>query len=317
MFRKSKSPLSPLFQRAKHTIDYNKASLVLQARQSTTAINNKLLQPSVVSKKRSFRNSTFVLALSPYLTTIMSEDGEPNATVSRLLIDSEFYEDHVNDISSMSREEKDQLFYGIAAGYSSKFGELNEDLTKNIIRLIIDGESEIGLKIVYGLCCAAFHKEEKLVRIILEVLQVAGVDLHSLIEECRNSTHPSMPKAVNYLESILNLSKREKERNSCVLRKLKNGTEVEEAIILPIMQKLERFKNTNPMVFIIFVKKCQNPNYKLPRNIEGVIKRFGLMESGLIDDNVKNIVLSAVKGIDLDSMSVDDPVEKNTFTHKM
>lgn len=319
MFRKLTNPFSLL--KMKNNYHYINKSLINSVIPSTSIINDQLSITNVISKKRNLRSSVLLLAFSPYLNVIMNKDGEPSETVSKFLTYTEFYDDHAKDISLMDREEKDQLFYGIAAGYQSKFGKLDEELTKKIIRLIIDGDSDVSRKIVYGLCCAALNKEKKMVRIILEILQEVGVDIHRLVkEDIRESLHPGVKKSADYLESILNKQAstadvfNQKERES-VLIKLRNGTEVEEALIQPTMQKIERLKK-NPFVFDEFFRKCQNPNYPLSDNNIKFIERFGLMRNGVIDEATRNIALAAVENPDLGEIFLHSPIEESSFSYR-
>lgn len=81
------------------------------------------------------------------------------------------------------------------------------------------------------------------------------------------------------------------------------------------MMNLELLMNKNPIAFYELLQKCRNPKHAMFGNSVEIVEKLGLMNSGLVHGTVKNIVLSAVAGDDLE-MTINSPiVEKRNFTN--
>lgn len=82
---------------------------------------------------------------------------------------------------------------------------------------------------------------------------------------------------------------------------LANGTYVHKITVATIMDDLDTMLEKFPYAFDDLVDKCRSGSYKIPVPPYGdsveVLKRHSLLENdGTVSDDVKNVVLSAVKG---------------------
>jgi hypothetical protein len=107
----------------------------------------------------------------------------------------------------------------------------------------------------------------------------------------------------------------DKKQTNLNMVKLKNCSEVPESMVIVTMLSLETLISTNPIAFYELVQKCRNPKHKMFADTEEDIKGLGLMHSGSVHECIRNIVLSAVEGDDLD-MRLTSPFEQSSFTKR-
>lgn len=93
------------------------------------------------------------------------------------------------------------------------------------------------------------------------------------------------------------------------MRKLKNGSEILTPIVVTTMMSLELLMTRNPAAFYELVQKCRDNTHKMFGNTESVLEELALISrpTGSVHDFVRNIVLSAVVGDDLE-MQLGNPV---------
>lgn len=108
---------------------------------------------------------------------------------------------------------------------------------------------------------------------------------------------------------------REKQ-NPISMVKLKNGSEVPKPVLITTMMSLELLMNKNPIACYELVQKCKDSKHTMFGNTKKVVEDLALMNSGSIHDTVKDIVLSAVEGDEL-NMVLTSPIEKSSVTKKM
>ncbi len=89
---------------------------------------------------------------------------------------------------------------------------------------------------------------------------------------------------------------------------LKNGSEAQESLVKTIMISLESLLNSNMIAFYELVQKCRDENHKMFGNTMTTIEKFNLAARGLVHQTVKDVVLSAVKGKEL-QMFLGDPIK--------
>ncbi len=91
--------------------------------------------------------------------------------------------------------------------------------------------------------------------------------------------------------------------------KLKNGSVEPSAIVLPVTLALTALLDDNVIVFYELVMKARDPNHPFfSPGVEQDLKKTGLLqENGVLNDRIRNIVLSATEGDGLD-MHLIDPV---------
>ena len=91
--------------------------------------------------------------------------------------------------------------------------------------------------------------------------------------------------------------------------KLKNGAEEPEPLVVMTVYSLERLLDSKPIAFYELTQFCRNPNHTLWGSTKPLLETLGLVQDGQVHDSVRNVVLSAVVGDDLD-MSLESPVAK-------
>ena len=89
---------------------------------------------------------------------------------------------------------------------------------------------------------------------------------------------------------------------------LKNGSEVAEPVVITTMMSLEALMNSNPIAFYELVEKARDSRHQMFGNTRQVVEKTALMNGGSIHDTVKDVILSAVSGKDLE-MSLGSPVD--------
>lgn len=77
-------------------------------------------------------------------------------------------------------------------------------------------------------------------------------------------------------------------------KKLKNGSEVAETVIVTTMAKLENLADGHPLAVIDLLVACQTLKVEMPRISMQPLIDAGLLEPMGIDKSVRDIVLSAV-----------------------
>lgn len=86
--------------------------------------------------------------------------------------------------------------------------------------------------------------------------------------------------------------------------RLKNGTEEAKGLVATIVLALEKLMETDPLGFFELVKLCRDRDHKPFGNATDRLRDLGLWP---IHDSIRNVVLSAVTGDDLD-MALGSPV---------
>jgi len=86
-----------------------------------------------------------------------------------------------------------------------------------------------------------------------------------------------------------------------MMKKLKNGSKLDFALVTRIMERLMLLKKNYPIQFNELVKCCRGQRCQLLAGTTFAIKKMALVETGnVISDDVKNIVLSAVEGDEME-----------------
>lgn len=94
---------------------------------------------------------------------------------------------------------------------------------------------------------------------------------------------------------------------SCTIT-LKNGTQESSPIVATIMMLLESLCDSDPICFYELTMKCRDNNHQLFGNCASKLQGLSLLQSdGTVYHAVKNVVLSAVTGEDLD-MALGSPI---------
>jgi len=103
-------------------------------------------------------------------------------------------------------------------------------------------------------------------------------------------------------------AKEEKNKNSVPMVKLKNGSEVPKPVVVTTMMSLEALMEKNPIAFYELVEKARNPKHPMFGNTQDVVAKWALIDlSGVIHSAVRDVILSAVSGDELD-MRLGNPV---------
>lgn len=91
---------------------------------------------------------------------------------------------------------------------------------------------------------------------------------------------------------------------------LKNGTKESKALVIGVMVSLRALTGQQTIQsaigFYELVMACRDSDHKIQGNDGEILEKMGLMKDGVIHDSVRNIVLSAVVGEDL-NMTIVDP----------
>lgn len=92
---------------------------------------------------------------------------------------------------------------------------------------------------------------------------------------------------------------------------LKNGTEEVKSIVTATMMTLENLVEIHPIAAYELNEICKNPGHKLFGNAEDILNKFGLMDSnGKIHSSIKNVVLSAFEGKELE-IHLTNPIKQD------
>ena len=85
------------------------------------------------------------------------------------------------------------------------------------------------------------------------------------------------------------------------LIKLKNGSEEEKALVVVVMVSLQGLLDKNPILFYELVMKCRDSKHELFGDSGKDLQDLALLQQdGNVHSSVRNIVLSAAQGEDLD-----------------
>lgn len=88
---------------------------------------------------------------------------------------------------------------------------------------------------------------------------------------------------------------------------LKNGSQEPKPLVIVTMMSLERLFNNNPIVFYELVMKARDHQHEFFGDAESALQDLSLLDAtGAVHDSVRNIVLSAVTGEDLE-MTLGSP----------
>lgn len=94
-----------------------------------------------------------------------------------------------------------------------------------------------------------------------------------------------------------------RKKDSIETVQLANGKVEAKPLVLVTMLSLESLLESNPIAFHELTMKCRDDEHTFFGNTEEVLKQSALVqEDGKIHQSIKNIVVSAVKGEDLDMM---------------
>jgi hypothetical protein len=92
--------------------------------------------------------------------------------------------------------------------------------------------------------------------------------------------------------------------------KLKNGSEEVEALVKVTMISLGGLFEEKPLVFYDLVMYCRDNSYEWFGHNQSICKELSLLlPDGSVHDSIKNIVLSAAVGSDLDMRLVSPVAE--------
>ena len=90
---------------------------------------------------------------------------------------------------------------------------------------------------------------------------------------------------------------------------LKNGAEEAKPLVIVIMMSLEDLMKKNPIAFYELTMKARDQGHQFFGRAGQVLKEFNLVSAdGSLHDSIRNVVLSAVEGDDLD-MTLVNPVK--------
>jgi hypothetical protein len=90
---------------------------------------------------------------------------------------------------------------------------------------------------------------------------------------------------------------------------LNNGTTEAKPLVLATFVALEGLLTTRPIDFYELVETCRDSNHKPWGNSGETLKKFSLLQTnGKPHDSIRNIVLSAVTGNDLE-MTLRNPIK--------
>lgn len=92
-----------------------------------------------------------------------------------------------------------------------------------------------------------------------------------------------------------------KELEEVVLR---NGERLPEVLVRAVWMNIKLLVDTEPMAFLYLIEKAKDPDYELSSNTIEKLKRLGFLESGVMHQSVRAIVLSTVEGEGLDTKLV-------------
>jgi len=94
------------------------------------------------------------------------------------------------------------------------------------------------------------------------------------------------------------------------LTELKNGARVPKAIVVTTMMSLEKLFQNDPILAYELTMLCRNPQHRLFGNSLDELKRRAFVNSaGCVHKTVRDVVLSAVTGEDVD-LILESPVKK-------
>lgn len=101
---------------------------------------------------------------------------------------------------------------------------------------------------------------------------------------------------------------------------LKNGSEEVKQLVIVVMHSLHGLLSTevppmeaipNGLAFYDLVMKCRNHNHQISEKSEKILKGLSLIESnGEVHQSIRNIVLSAANGDDLE-ITLLNPIKEN------
>jgi hypothetical protein len=75
---------------------------------------------------------------------------------------------------------------------------------------------------------------------------------------------------------------------------LKNGAEEVESLVLIAMISLQMLIEQNPEVFNEFVHLCRDRNYELSGDATEILEKLYLVQNGVVNDSLRNVILSTV-----------------------
>jgi hypothetical protein len=89
---------------------------------------------------------------------------------------------------------------------------------------------------------------------------------------------------------------------------LKNGTQEPEVLVVTTMMNLDLLMESDPLAVYEMTMLCRDENHRLWGGYASTLARFGLLQpDGKVHSSIKNIVLSAVQGEDLE-MKLGSPL---------
>lgn len=94
---------------------------------------------------------------------------------------------------------------------------------------------------------------------------------------------------------------------------LSNDTEVSESRVKHAMAALQDVKNRFPFAVSCLAEYCQDAKNTIPEVYKRHLKEAGLMDEDVVPEDVKNIVLCAVK-IETLNIKIEDPTVKSLST---
>lgn len=87
--------------------------------------------------------------------------------------------------------------------------------------------------------------------------------------------------------------------------KLRNGSQVERSEAQEIIESLRFLRNHEPAAMHGLLMKCRDDNHKINRQCRHVLQALLFMDSsGRVDNDVRNVVLSAPEGNEIDMRSI-------------
>ena len=95
--------------------------------------------------------------------------------------------------------------------------------------------------------------------------------------------------------------------------KLKNGSEEAASLVKVTMMSVEHLLESKPIAFAELVSLCRDRHHELFGNTAVELQRFGLVEpGGSVHNSIRNIILSAVEGEDLEMRFISPLAEGAT-----
>jgi hypothetical protein len=86
---------------------------------------------------------------------------------------------------------------------------------------------------------------------------------------------------------------------------LRNGSSEPKMIVVATMRSLKSLMETDIAAFCELVRKCRNQSHKIDSDVVPTLEAKRLISNDAVNESIKNVVLSAVEGENMDMVLVD------------